>query len=61
MCTFVLSGISFRLCSPPFQAKADYEEEQRRKELKRLRGEDTWMLNDVNARVEELEKVVFIA
>ncbi|XP_060090847.1 CWF19-like protein 2 [Heteronotia binoei] len=38
------------------QAKADYEKEQRLKELKRLRGEDTWMLSDVNARVEELEK-----
>ncbi|XP_015276375.1 PREDICTED: CWF19-like protein 2 [Gekko japonicus] len=38
------------------QAKADYEKEQRRKELKRLQGEDTWMLSDVTARVEELEK-----
>nr|XP_056714106.1 CWF19-like protein 2 [Euleptes europaea] len=38
------------------QAKADYEKEERCKELKRLRGEDTWMLSDVNARVEELEK-----
>ncbi|XP_037746030.1 CWF19-like protein 2 isoform X1 [Chelonia mydas] len=38
------------------QAKADYEKDKRRKELKRLRGEDTWMLPDVNKRVEELEK-----
>ncbi|XP_067418894.1 CWF19-like protein 2 isoform X2 [Emydura macquarii macquarii] len=38
------------------QAKADYEKEEKRKELKRLRGEDTWMLADVNKRVEELEK-----
>ncbi|XP_019380583.1 PREDICTED: CWF19-like protein 2 [Gavialis gangeticus] len=38
------------------QAKADYEKEERCKELKRLRGEDTWMLDDVNKRVEELEK-----
>ncbi|XP_077197687.1 CWF19-like protein 2 isoform X2 [Paroedura picta] len=38
------------------KAKADYEKEQRRQELKRLRGEDTWMLDDVTARVEELEK-----
>ncbi|XP_048350177.1 CWF19-like protein 2 isoform X2 [Sphaerodactylus townsendi] len=38
------------------QAKANYEKEERRKELKRLRGEDTWMLSDVTARVEELEK-----
>ncbi|KAJ7320143.1 hypothetical protein JRQ81_019654 [Phrynocephalus forsythii] len=38
------------------QAKADYEKEERRKELKRLRGEDTWMLSDVNERLEELGK-----
>uniref|UniRef100_A0ACB8FGM7 Uncharacterized protein n=1 Tax=Sphaerodactylus townsendi TaxID=933632 RepID=A0ACB8FGM7_9SAUR len=38
------------------KAKANYEKEERRKELKRLRGEDTWMLSDVTARVEELEK-----
>nr|XP_048700391.1 CWF19-like protein 2 isoform X2 [Caretta caretta] len=38
------------------QAKADYEKDERLKELKRLRGEDTWMLPDVNKRVEELEK-----
>ncbi|XP_053167495.1 CWF19-like protein 2 isoform X2 [Hemicordylus capensis] len=38
------------------QAKADYEKEERRKELKRLRGEDTWMLPNVNERVEELGK-----
>ncbi|XP_019385794.1 PREDICTED: CWF19-like protein 2 [Crocodylus porosus] len=38
------------------EAKADYEKEERCKELKRLRGEDTWMLDDVNKRVEELEK-----
>ncbi|XP_061484667.1 CWF19-like protein 2 isoform X2 [Rhineura floridana] len=38
------------------QAKADYEKEERRKELKRLRGEDMWMLPDVNERLEELGK-----
>ncbi|CAI5773263.1 2 isoform X1 [Podarcis lilfordi] len=38
------------------QAKVDYEKEERRKELKRLRGEDTWMLSDVNERLEELGK-----
>ncbi|XP_007437475.2 CWF19-like protein 2 [Python bivittatus] len=38
------------------QAKANYEKDEKRKELKRLRGEDTWMLNDVNERLEELEK-----
>ncbi|XP_070798972.1 CWF19-like protein 2 [Pituophis catenifer annectens] len=38
------------------QAKANYEKDERRKELKRLRGEDTWMLNDVNERLEEMKK-----
>ncbi|XP_063161897.1 CWF19-like protein 2 isoform X2 [Candoia aspera] len=38
------------------QAKANYEKDERLKELKRLRGEDTWMLNNVNERLEELEK-----
>uniref|UniRef100_G3WP02 CWF19-like protein 2 n=1 Tax=Sarcophilus harrisii TaxID=9305 RepID=G3WP02_SARHA len=37
-------------------AKADFEKEERRKELKRLRGEDTWMLADVNERVEQLSQ-----
>ncbi|NXV78422.1 C19L2 protein, partial [Atlantisia rogersi] len=37
-------------------AKISYEKEQRQKLLKRLRGEDTWMLADVNERVEQLEK-----
>ncbi|XP_006887350.1 PREDICTED: CWF19-like protein 2-like [Elephantulus edwardii] len=38
------------------QAKADYEKEERRKELKRLRGEDTWMLPDVNKRIEQFSQ-----
>ncbi|XP_070605828.1 CWF19-like protein 2 [Erythrolamprus reginae] len=38
------------------QAKANYEKDERREELKRLRGEDTWMLNDVNERLEEMKK-----
>ncbi|XP_048791112.1 CWF19-like protein 2 [Lagopus muta] len=38
------------------QAKIDYEKEERRKLQKRLRGEDTWMLPDVNERVEQLEE-----
>ncbi|XP_054020478.1 CWF19-like protein 2 [Dryobates pubescens] len=38
------------------QAKISYEKEQRHKLLKHLRGEDTWMLADVNERVEQLEK-----
>ncbi|XP_021236209.1 CWF19-like protein 2 isoform X1 [Numida meleagris] len=38
------------------QAKIDYEKEERRKLQKHLRGEDTWMLPDVNERVEQLEE-----
>ncbi|KAM6212967.1 CWF19-like protein 2 isoform 2-T2 [Sarcoramphus papa] len=38
------------------QAKISYEKEQKRKLLKHLRGEDTWMLADVNERVEQLEE-----
>ncbi|KAM7127496.1 CWF19-like protein 2 isoform 1-T1 [Ciconia maguari] len=38
------------------QAQISYEKEQRHKLLKHLRGEDTWMLADVNERVEQLEK-----
>ncbi|XP_032328445.1 CWF19-like protein 2 isoform X3 [Camelus ferus] len=38
------------------KAKANYEREERRKELKRLRGEDTWMLPDVNERVEQISQ-----
>uniref|UniRef100_A0A8C3W7R5 CWF19-like protein 2 n=1 Tax=Catagonus wagneri TaxID=51154 RepID=A0A8C3W7R5_9CETA len=38
------------------QAKADFEKEERRKELKRLRGEETWMLPDVNERVEQISQ-----
>ncbi|XP_071590800.1 CWF19-like protein 2 [Heliangelus exortis] len=38
------------------QAKISYEKEQRQKLLKHVRGEDTWMLPDVNERVEQLEK-----
>uniref|UniRef100_A0A673TZP4 CWF19-like protein 2 n=1 Tax=Suricata suricatta TaxID=37032 RepID=A0A673TZP4_SURSU len=36
------------------QAKANFEKEEQRKELKRLRGEDAWMLPDVNERIEQL-------
>ncbi|XP_037363806.1 CWF19-like protein 2 [Talpa occidentalis] len=38
------------------QAKAKFEKEERRKELKRLRGEDTWMLPDVNERIEQFSQ-----
>ncbi|XP_037697238.1 CWF19-like protein 2 isoform X2 [Choloepus didactylus] len=38
------------------QAKASFEKEERCKELKRLRGEDTWMLPDVNERIEQFSQ-----
>uniref|UniRef100_A0A8C5Q0S0 CWF19 like cell cycle control factor 2 n=1 Tax=Leptobrachium leishanense TaxID=445787 RepID=A0A8C5Q0S0_9ANUR len=38
------------------QAKEDHEKAERRKEQRHLRGEDTWMLNDVNERLEELNQ-----
>ncbi|XP_041667884.1 CWF19-like protein 2 isoform X1 [Cheilinus undulatus] len=36
------------------KAKKQYEKEERRKELKRQRGEDTWMLPEVNKRLQEI-------
>ncbi|XP_008827939.2 CWF19-like protein 2 [Nannospalax galili] len=38
------------------QAKANFEKEERCKGLKRLRGEDTWMLPDVNERIEQFSQ-----
>ncbi|XP_077421825.1 CWF19-like protein 2 isoform X2 [Vanacampus margaritifer] len=37
------------------KAKQQYEREERRKELKRQRGEDTWMLPEVTDRLKEIE------
>ncbi|TMS07190.1 CWF19-like protein 2 [Larimichthys crocea] len=37
------------------KAKQRYEKEERRKELKRQRGEDTWMLPEINQRLQEIE------
>ncbi|XP_054649293.1 CWF19-like protein 2 [Dunckerocampus dactyliophorus] len=37
------------------KAKHQYEKEERRKELKRQRGEDTWMLPEVTDRLKEIE------
>ncbi|XP_053176865.1 CWF19-like protein 2 isoform X2 [Scomber japonicus] len=37
------------------KAKQKYEKEERRKELKRQRGEDTWMLPEINQRLQEIE------
>ena len=42
---------------PVVQAKQKYEKEERRKELKRQRGEDTWMLPEINQRLQEIEDV----
>ncbi|XP_055278916.1 CWF19-like protein 2 isoform X1 [Moschus berezovskii] len=38
------------------QAKANFVKEESRKELKRLRGEETWMLPDVIKRVEQISQ-----
>ncbi|KAI6053626.1 CWF19-like protein 2 [Marmota monax] len=38
------------------QAKANFEKEERHKEIKRLRGDDTWMLPDVNERIEQFSQ-----
>ncbi|KAM4043967.1 CWF19-like protein 2 [Anomaloglossus baeobatrachus] len=38
------------------QAKEDYEKKERKKEQRRLRGEDTWMLSDVTERLEQIEQ-----
>ncbi|XP_030008093.1 CWF19-like protein 2 isoform X3 [Sphaeramia orbicularis] len=38
------------------KAKKKYEKEERRKELKRQRGEDTWMLPEVNQRLQQIEE-----
>ncbi|XP_030691859.2 CWF19-like protein 2 isoform X1 [Globicephala melas] len=38
------------------QAKANFEKEERRKELKRLWGKETWMLPDVNKRLEQISQ-----
>ncbi|XP_061923232.1 CWF19-like protein 2 [Entelurus aequoreus] len=42
------------------KAKHGYEKEERRKELKRQRGEDTWMLPQVTDRLQEIEEEVCV-
>ncbi|XP_061781391.1 CWF19-like protein 2 [Nerophis lumbriciformis] len=42
------------------KAKHGYEKEERRKELKRQRGEDTWMLPQVTDRLKEIEEEVCV-
>ncbi|XP_047248525.1 CWF19-like protein 2 isoform X2 [Girardinichthys multiradiatus] len=38
------------------KAKQQHEREERRKELKRQRGEDTWILPEVNQRLQQIEE-----
>ncbi|KAM7325828.1 hypothetical protein ACRRTK_016081 [Alexandromys fortis] len=38
------------------QAKSNFKKEQRCKELKQFRGEDTWMLPDVNEQIEQFSQ-----
>ncbi|PWA20497.1 hypothetical protein CCH79_00003742, partial [Gambusia affinis] len=38
------------------KAKQQYEREERRKELKRQRGEDTWILPEVDQRLQQIEE-----
>ncbi|CAL8361570.1 unnamed protein product [Merluccius merluccius] len=38
------------------KAKQHYESEEKKKELKRLRGEDTWMLPELNQRLQQIEQ-----
>uniref|UniRef100_A0A672FIZ8 CWF19-like protein 2 n=1 Tax=Salarias fasciatus TaxID=181472 RepID=A0A672FIZ8_SALFA len=39
------------------KAKHEYEKEERKKQLKRQRGEDTWMLPEVNDRLQQIQEV----
>ncbi|XP_034404798.1 CWF19-like protein 2 [Cyclopterus lumpus] len=38
------------------KAKQQYEKGERKKELKRQRGEDTWMLPEINQRLQDIEE-----
>ncbi|XP_070685094.1 CWF19-like protein 2 [Pempheris klunzingeri] len=38
------------------KAKRQHEKEERKKELKRQRGEDTWMLPEINQRLQDIEE-----
>uniref|UniRef100_A0A672FG43 CWF19-like protein 2 n=1 Tax=Salarias fasciatus TaxID=181472 RepID=A0A672FG43_SALFA len=38
------------------KAKHEYEKEERKKQLKRQRGEDTWMLPEVNDRLQQIQE-----
>ncbi|XP_037533944.1 CWF19-like protein 2 [Nematolebias whitei] len=38
------------------KAKQKYEKEERKKELKRLRGEDTWILPEVNQKLQQMQE-----
>uniref|UniRef100_A0A8C2X408 CWF19-like protein 2 n=1 Tax=Cyclopterus lumpus TaxID=8103 RepID=A0A8C2X408_CYCLU len=59
-----MSENAFNICAYfPFcyflcviQAKQQYEKGERKKELKRQRGEDTWMLPEINQRLQDIEE-----
>lgn len=42
------------------QVKQQYKQEERKKELKRQRGEDTWMLPEINQRLQEIQDVRYL-
>ncbi|XP_034025307.1 CWF19-like protein 2 isoform X2 [Thalassophryne amazonica] len=42
------------------KAKKQYEKEERMKVLKRQRGEDTWMLPEINQRLQQIEEEVSV-
>lgn len=54
MCTFIFNNAFFHHV---LQAKQQYEKEEKRKELKRQRGEDTLMLPEINQRLQEIKEV----
>ena len=56
-CLQVYAFHSYVACLLFMQAKQCYEREEKKKELKKLRGEDTWMLPELNQRLQRIEQV----
>lgn len=56
-CMQVYAFPSSVVCFLFAKAKQHYEREEKKKELKRLKGEDTWMLPEVNQRLQQIEQV----
>ena len=48
---------SYVVCFLYIQAKQCYEREEKKKELKKLRGEDTWMLPELDQRLKQIGQV----